>query len=136
MDIPTVGLPVVHKPYPIPLKYQAFVNKEIKLLEIAGYMSYNLYLWAIPVIIVCKKPDPTNPCKQQLNLILEYRSLNKSINAAHNDSSVISYYSLPNITNLLSRLQNCKIFSSLNLRSGYHHIGLTPEAKPKTAFDK
>ena len=28
----------------------------------------------------------------------------------------------------------CVIFSSLDLRSDYHHIGVTPEAKPKTAF--
>ena len=35
---------------------------------------------------------------------------------------------------LLARLQNCTIFFSIDLRSGYHHIGLTPEAKPKTAF--
>ena len=32
------------------------------------------------------------------------------------------------------RLQNSTIFSFLDLRSEYHHIGLTPEVKPKTAF--
>ena len=61
-------------------------------------------------------------------------SLNKSINAAHNGNCLISYYPLPNITDLLARLQKCTMFSSLHLRSGYHHIGLTPEAKTKTAF--
>ena len=35
---------------------------------------------------------------------------------------------------LLARLKKCSIFSSLDLRSGYHNIGLTPEAEPKTAF--
>ena len=83
--------------------------------------------WAAPVIILPKKPDPTNPCKQQLHLVLDYTSLNGSINAAHNGNSVISYYLLPNITDLLARLQNCKIFSSLDPSSGYHHISLTPE---------
>ena len=48
--------------------------------------------------------------------------------------SVMSNYPLPNITNLLARLQKCSIFASLDLRSGYHHIGLTPETNPKTAF--
>ena len=35
---------------------------------------------------------------------------------------------------LLARLQKCTASSSLDLRSGYHHIGLTPEAEAKTAF--
>ena len=51
-----------------------------------------------------KKPDPLNPQKQQLCLVLDYWSLNKSINAEHNGTNVISYYPLPNITDLLTRL--------------------------------
>ena len=78
------------------------------------------------------KPDPTNPCNQQLHLLIDHRSLNKSDNMAHNRNSIMLYYILPNITDLLARLQNCTIFSSLYLRSGYHHINLTPEAKLKT----
>ena len=81
-----------------------------------------------------KKPYPLNPQKQQLHLVVDYSSLNKSINAAHNGNMVISYYPLPNIMDLLARLQNCTVFSSLGRRSGYHYIGLTPETKPKTTF--
>ena len=86
MDLPAMGLPVAHKPYSILLKYQKFVNKEIKLSENAGCISKSLSLWATPVIIEPKKPDPTNPYKQQLCLVLGYRSLNQSINAAHNSN--------------------------------------------------
>ena len=81
-----------------------------------------------------KKPDPANPHKQQLHLILDYRSLNKSINTTHNGNSLILYYPLTNITDLLARLPNCTIFSTLDLRSGYHHISLASETKLKTAF--
>ena len=56
------------------------------------------------------------------------------IHAVHNGNNVIWYYPLPKITDLLALLQKCKIFFSLDLRSGYHHIGLTPEAKLKMAF--
>ena len=81
MDIPSMGLPVAHKPCPILLKYQKFVSEEIKLLENTGCISKCLSLWATPVITVPKKPDPTNPCKQQFCLVFDFRSLNKSINA-------------------------------------------------------
>ena len=56
------------------------------------------------------------------------------MNKAHNNNSVISYYPLPNNMDPLARLQKCTLFSSLDLRSGYHHISLTPEANPNTAF--
>ena len=58
----------------------------------------------------------------------------KSINAAHNGNKVISYHPLPNITDLIARLHNCKILSYLDLRSGYHHIRLTPKGKTKNSF--
>ena len=55
MDIPTVGPPLACKPYPIPLKYQKFVNKEIKLLENVDCISKSLNPWAAPVIILPEK---------------------------------------------------------------------------------
>ena len=134
MDIPTAGPPIPYKPYPIPLKYQNFIDKEIKLLGNVGCFPKSLRPWATPVIIIPKKPDPLNPQQQQLSLVFDNQSLNRSINAVHNDNSVISYYPLPNITDLLAILQRCTKFFSLHLRSGYHHIGLTPETMPKTAF--
>ena len=86
------------------------------------------------MIILSKKPDPLHPEKQHLHLVLNNHLLNESINTAHNGNKIIPYYPLPNITDLLGRLCNCKVFSSLDLRSGYHDSGLTPEAKPKTSF--
>ena len=38
MDLPTTGLPVVSKPYTIPLKYKSFIDGKIKLLENAGFI--------------------------------------------------------------------------------------------------
>ena len=47
---------------------------------------------------------------------------------------VISNYPIPTIELLLSRLKDCKYFSILDLRSGYHQIGLSEQSKPLTAF--
>ena len=63
MDIPTTGLPMACTPYPITLEYQKFIVKEIHLLEDAGFISKNLSLLVVPVIIVPKMPDPLHPKK-------------------------------------------------------------------------
>ena len=67
-------------------------------------------------------------------MVLDYRKRNKAINGADKSDKIISFYLMLNISDLLARLGNCKIFSSLDLHSGYHHIGIKPEARPKTAF--
>ena len=46
----------------------------------------------------------------------------------------ISLVPLPKIDELYARLQGYKVFSTLDQRSGYYHIGLSESAKPKTAF--
>ena len=38
------------------------------------------------------------------------------------------------VNKLYTKLKGYKVFSSLDLRSGYYHIGLTESAKPKSAF--
>ena len=60
--------------------------------------------WAAPVIIFLKIPDPLNPQKQPLCLVLDYWSPNASINATHKGNNIIFYFHLPNITDLLARL--------------------------------
>ena len=41
---------------------------------------------------------------------------------------------LPKIDELYAQLKGYKVFSTIDLRSGYYHIGLSESAKPKTAF--
>ena len=136
MDLPPTGLPVASKLYTIPLKYKSFVDDEIKLQEDAGCISKSLSNWASPICIVRKITDPSQPNKLQLRMCIDYRKVNQSLIMAHNNSNgkVVSTFPLPKIQELLSRLIDCKYFSSLDLHSGYYHIGLTEEAKKKTTF--
>ena len=58
MVIMTTGPPIACKPYPIPLKYQKIIDKEIWVLENAGCISKSLSPWAAQVMIVPKNPTP------------------------------------------------------------------------------
>ena len=136
MDLPTAEPPVSTKPYTIPLKYKAFIDEEIKLLEDARCISKSLSNWASPICIVKKKPDPSQPDKSQHCMCINYRKVNQSLITAHNNNNgkIVSTFPLPKIQELLSHLNKCKYFSSLDLPSGYYHISLTEDAKKKTAF--
>ena len=46
----------------------------------------------------------------------------------------MSLHPLPKIDKMFTKLCSAKIFSTLDLHSGYYHIGLTDAAKPKTSF--
>ena len=136
----TEGSPVFVKQYTIPLKYQNFIDDETKRLEEAGLISRSLSNWSAPCIVVPKKQDPDNPHEVQLRMVIDYRQLNKRIITSRAPDrngkvgKVVSNYPIPTIESLLARLEGCKYFSILDLRSGYHHIGLSEELKPLTAF--
>ena len=69
-------------------------------------------------------------------MCIDYRKVNQSLITACNNSNskVASTFPLPKIQEILSCLNKCKYFSSLDLCSGCYHISLTEEAKKKTAF--
>ena len=132
----TEGSPVFMKQYTIPLKYQNFINNKTKRLEETGLISRSLSNWSAPCMVVAKKQDPDKPHEVQLRMVIDYKQLNKGIitsrapNRNGKIGKVISNYPIPTIEPLLARLEGYKYFSILDLRSGYHHIGLSEQSKP------
>ena len=67
-----------------------------------------------------KKKDET------LRLCVDYRPLN--------EVTIKNKYPLPRIDLLFDQLAGAKVFSKIDLRSGYHQIKIKPEDIPKTTF--
>ena len=70
-------------------------------------------------------------------MCVNFRKLNMTQPEVQNmtgGKGCISLVPLPKIDELYAKLQGYKIFSTLDLHSGYYHIGLSESAKPKTAF--
>ena len=70
-------------------------------------------------------------------MCIDYRRINKlqpEITKADGGKGCISLIPLPKINELYAKFKGYKVFSSLDLRSGYYHIGLTDSAKPKSAL--
>ena len=137
MDIDTGdNPPICQKPYTLALKHVEWVHKELEILERAGVIVRSVSPWASPIVIVPKKSEPGEPPRRRM--CVDYRMLNSllpQVNKAHSKAKgVLSYVPLPKINEIYAKLRGSKIFSALDLRSGYHHIGLTKEAQPKTTF--
>ena len=61
-----------------------------------------------------------------VRLVIDYRELNKV--------STPKVFPIPFIEDALNKLRGNQYFTSLDLMSGFHQLGLTEESMPKTAF--
>jgi hypothetical protein len=76
-------------------------------------------MWGAPILFV-KKND------NFFLLCIDYRQLNKVI--------VKNKYPLPRINDMFDEPKEAKIFSKIDLRSGYYQLRIKEYEVPKTAF--
>lgn len=116
-------LPDARPPAPRLFRYSPTEVDEMRrqvtdLLE-KGLIQPSCSPFGAPVLFA-KKKDGT------LRMCLDYRALNRV--------TVRNSYPLPRIDDLIDRLSGSKVFSSLDLLSGYHQLLLRESDVPKSAF--
>ena len=136
MDIDTGdGPPVSSRPCTLSLKHYEWVQREIESLEHAGVITKSMFKWACPIVKVPKKSAPREPPKRRL--CIDFRKVNKlqqEVITAGKTKGQISIHPLPKIDEMYAKLEGAKVFSTIDLRSGYHHITLGKSSRAKTAF--
>ena len=111
--------PIAKMPYALALKYFDWVKEEIdKLLE-AGVIRESHSSWSAPIVVVPKGDGGKGLC-------VDFKALN-SITRTY-------VWPMPRVEDIFVKLGKAKYFTTLDLRSGYHHIALDEEAIKKTAF--
>lgn len=93
--------------------------KHLRDLLNKGFIQPSTSPWGAPVLFAAKKDGG-------LRLFIDYRALNKQ--------TVKNCYPLPRIDDIFDVLRKRTIFTTLDLRSGYHQIRMDPESIPLTAF--
>ena len=78
-----------------------------------------MYPWGAPVLFVKNKYGTLRFC-------IDYRQLNKV--------TVKNKYPLPRIYDLFDQMRGAKVFSKIDLRSGYHQVRIKDEDIHKTPF--
>ena len=84
-----------------------------------GFFRPSTSPWGAPVLFVKKKDG-------SMRLCIDYRELNKV--------TIRNQYPLSRIDDLFDQLQGAKVFSKIDLRSGYHQLRVHDEDVSMTSF--
>jgi RNase H-like domain found in reverse transcriptase/Reverse transcriptase (RNA-dependent DNA polymerase)/Integrase zinc binding domain/Chromo (CHRromatin Organisation MOdifier) domain/gag-polyprotein putative aspartyl protease len=95
------------------------LRKQLDELIENGFIRLSRSPYAAPVIFVRKKDG-------SMRLCVDYRALNKI--------TIKNKYPMPRIDDILDQLKDAKVFSKIDLRSGYYQVRIKPEDVEKTAF--
>jgi hypothetical protein len=111
--------PISKRPYRMPPAELAELKKQLQELLDKGFIRPSTSPWGCPALFVKKKDE-------SLRLCVDYRPLNAV--------TIKNKYPLPCIDVLFDQLVGAKVFSKIDLRSGYHQIKIRASDIPKTAF--
>ena len=119
-QIDTCGAAPIRQPYR--RKPKAFEGEEetyLKQQTKAGVVVPSTSSWASPVVLVRKKDGSVRFC-------VNYRRLN--------EVTIKDAYPLPRIDMVLDCLSSARLFSTVDLQSGYWQLEMHPKDRHKTAF--
>ena len=105
-----------HRMAPVELQE---LKVQIQELLDKGFIRPSTSPWGAPVLFA-KKKDKT------LRLCIDYRQLNRV--------TIKNRYPLPRIDDLFDQLRGARVYSKIDLRTGYHQLRVRDTDIPKTAF--
>ncbi|GJX72011.1 putative reverse transcriptase domain-containing protein [Tanacetum coccineum] len=119
IDLVPGAAPVARAPYRLAPSELQELSTQLQELSDKGFIRPSSSPWGAPVLFVKKKDGSFRMC-------IDYRELNKL--------TVKNRYPLLRIDDLFDQLQGSRVYSKIDLRSGYHQLRVREEDIPKTAF--
>ena len=111
--------PAASRPYPVSPADEVRLKKHIDEMCTAGIIRPSSSPWAAPAFFKVKPEG-------DIRLLIDYRKLNKV--------TAPDAYPMKTAASILMRLQGAKIFTTLDLKSGYWQVPVAAQDVPKTAF--
>ena len=111
--------PPSRPPYRLSPVEQEELETQLQDLLAQGFVRPSVSPYGAPVLFAPKKDGRWRMC-------IDYRALNKQ--------TVKDKFPLPRIDELLESLGKARVFTALDLASGYHQIGIAEDSIEKTAF--
>ena len=119
IDLSPDAKPVAIPPYRFSLPELVELKSQLDEMIELGFIRPSVSPWAAPVLFKKKKDG-------SLRLCIDYRGLNRA--------TIKNRYEIPRMGDLLDRIQGAKLFSKIDLRSGYHQIRVRECDIFKTGF--
>ncbi|GKA66094.1 putative reverse transcriptase domain-containing protein, partial [Tanacetum coccineum] len=119
IDLVPGAAPIARAPYRLAPAEMQELSTQLQELSDRGFIRPSSSPWGAPVLFVKKKDGSFRMC-------IDYRELNKL--------TVKNRYPLPRIDDLFDQLQGSRVYSKIDLRSGYHQLRVREEDISKTAF--
>jgi hypothetical protein len=116
--IPGTGS-IAQRPYRMNPAELVELKKQLDDLLSKGLIQPSSSAWRSPVLFVDKSDGSSRLCT-------DYRKLN--------DVTIKNKYPLPKIEDLFDQLTGARVFSKIDLRTGYHQLKIRATDIPKTAF--
>ena len=113
------AIPVRRPPYPLGAEKAATMKEQISDLATKGWVVESESPWGAPILFVKKAGGAWRLCT-------DFRDLN----AVTVDDS----FPLPRVEMLLQRAGGARVFSKIDLASGFHQIAVDRTSQEKTAF--
>ena len=104
---------------PISMTLHKMTPVELQELLDKGFIRPSTSPWGAPVLFAKKKG-------KTLRLCIDYRQLNKVM--------IQNRYPLPRIDDLFDQLRGARVYSKIDLCTGYHQLRVRDMDIPKTAF--
>jgi hypothetical protein len=117
--IPTVGQPATAKFRRLDPVRLAAAKQEFQSMLDQGIIRQSSSQWSSPLHMVLKTDTSWQPCG-------DYHQLNLQ--------TVKDKYPLPNMKDLATRLEGCRLFTKLDLCKGYMQVPVVAADNPKTAI--
>ena len=111
--------PIAKKPYALALKHHDWVKEEIDKLQEAGVIRESHTSWSAPIVVIPKQDGGKRLC-------VDFSAVN-AITRTY-------VWPMPRGEDIFAKLGKAKFFTTLDLRLGYQHIALDPDAIKNTAF--
>lgn len=113
------AVPPNRRPYKVAPQHVAELQRQIGVLLDAGIIRRSLSQYGAPVLFAPKKDG-------RLRLCVDYRALNSQ--------TIRDRFPTPTAQDLIARTKGAKLFSKIDLHSGFHQLNIRPQDRHKTAF--
>jgi hypothetical protein len=122
-DVPIVerpgSVPPARRPYPVAPHHQPELDRQVQALLDAGLIRRSRSEYSAPVLFTPKKDG-------KLRMVVDYRMLNAQ--------TVRDRFPTPTAGDLIAKTRGAKLFSKIDLLSGFHQLRMNDADAHKTAF--